>query len=465
MPRTILFIDPPAFCTTVEALVAPALRTRPVAVAPPGAERAVVLALSTEARRAGIERGMAVRQARKLCPDLVLIPPNPRLYAQASGALHQILRAYAPVIEPRGYGHAFLDLTGTGRLFGPPVDIAARVRREVRERLRFPLSVGVAANKLVSQAVIRANRQNSLPRAERGDRTADGGFENDALVVPFGVEAGFLAPHPLIVLPDLHPRVRSRLDDYQLDLIGEVAAIPESALCAVFGGAGRTLRARALGIDPRPVLPPERLAELRAGHILTTDTNDLAVLHPLLRMLTERLGRRLRRGGLVARRLRLEVGYADHTDSARAVPLPLSALDAELWDAARRAFALANNKRIAVRGVTVSLERVEEASGQLELWAEDGPADGERASVIPSGARDRIAHASEHRVSLSCPGRSLASLGMTIAVGMTMGAGLPPASHRSAQLQRALDRIRSRYGTRGVARGSQLAALTTRDVP
>ena len=138
MPRTILFIDPPAFCTTVEALVAPALRTRPVAVAPPGAERAVVLALSTEARRAGIERGMAVRQARKLCPDLVLIPPNPRLYARASSALHEILRAYAPVIEPRGYGHAFLDLTGTGRLFGPPVDVAVRVRREVRERLRFP---------------------------------------------------------------------------------------------------------------------------------------------------------------------------------------------------------------------------------------------------------------------------------------------------------------------------------------
>ena len=128
------------------------------------------------------------------------------------------------------------------------------------------------------------------------------------------MEAGFLAPHPLIVLPDLHPRVRTRLDDYQLDLIGEVAAISESALCAVFGGTGRTLRARALGIDPRPVLPPEQLAELCAAHILATDTNDLAILHPLLRMLTERLGRQLRRGGLLARRLRLEVAYADHTD-------------------------------------------------------------------------------------------------------------------------------------------------------
>ena len=151
-----------------------------------------------------------------------------------------------------------------------------------------------------------------------------------------------------------------------------MAAIPESALCAVFGGAGRTLRARALGIDPRPVLPPERLAELSAAHILTSDTNDLGVLHPLLRMLTERLGRRLRRGGLVARRLRLTVGYADHTDSARAVPLPTSTLDADLWDAARGAFALANAKRLAVRGVTVTMERVEKASGQLELWETEG---------------------------------------------------------------------------------------------
>ena len=389
MPRTILFVDPPAFCTTVEALVAPALRTRPVAVAPPGAERAVVLALSTEARRAGITKGMVVRQALKHCPDLVIIPPNPRLYARASRALHEILRVYAPVIEPRGYGHAFLDLTGTGRLFGPPVDAAMRVRREVHERLRFPLSVGVAANKLVSQAAVRA------------DRWSDDG-DDDPLVVPFGVEAGFLAPKPLVVMPDLHPRVRGRLDDYQLDLIGEVAAIPESALCAVFGTTGRTLRARALGIDPRPVLPPERLAELTASHILATDTNDLAVLHPLLRMLTERLGRGLRRGNLVARRLRLEIGYADHTESVRAVPLPGSPLDTDLWAAARRAFELAHGKRIAVRGVTVTMEKVEETSGQLELWG--------------------------------------------------VSAGRHP--------QRALDRIRSRYGTRGVARASQLAALT-----
>ena len=118
--RAVLFVDPPAFCTTLEGLVAPGLRTRPLAIAPPAADRATILALSGEARLAGLVPGMPVRTAQRLCPDLVVLPPNPKLYARASRALHEILRVFAPTIEPRGYGHAFLDLTGTDRLFGPP---------------------------------------------------------------------------------------------------------------------------------------------------------------------------------------------------------------------------------------------------------------------------------------------------------------------------------------------------------
>src|SRR5688500_8570772 len=157
--RSVLFVDPPAFCTSLEGMVAPALRTRPLAVAPPGADRATILALSAEARLAGLKRGMPVRTAQRLCPDLIVLPPNPRLYARASRALHKILRIYAPAIEPRGYGHAFLDLTGTGRLFGPPQDVAHRIRREVRRQLRLGISVGIASNKLVSQAAIKAGRR------------------------------------------------------------------------------------------------------------------------------------------------------------------------------------------------------------------------------------------------------------------------------------------------------------------
>jgi DNA polymerase IV len=295
--RSVLFVDPPAFCTTLEGLVAPALRTRPLAIARAGADRATVLALSPEARLAGLTPGMLVQKAQRLCRDLIVVPPNPQLYARASRALHEILQLFAPTIEPRGYGHAFLDLTGTGRLFGPPQDVGTRLGREVRTRLRFPVSVGIAGNKLVSQAAIRADRRTG----GWADRTSG----NELLYVPAGNERDFLAPQPLEVLPELDPDMRFRLDEYQLELVGEVANISESALCAVFGREGRVLRARARGIDPRPVLSPEQQSVFRLVHTLSSDTNDLDILHPVLRLLSERLGRRLRRRELAAGRLRL----------------------------------------------------------------------------------------------------------------------------------------------------------------
>jgi DNA polymerase IV len=422
--RSVLFVDPPAFCTALEGLVAPALRTRPLAVAPPGADRATILALSAEARLAGVERGMPVRKAQRLCPDLIVLPPNPGLYASASRALHQILRIYAPTIEPRGYGHAFLDLTGTGRLFGPPQDVAARIRREANARLGFAVSVGVASNKLVSQAAIRA------------DRRTGGKADSDLLFVPAGNEQNFLAPHQIEVLPELHPRMRVRLEDYQLDLIGEVAAIPESALCAVFGREGRMLRARARGIDPRPVLPPEQQAEFHVAHALTTDTNDIDVLYPLLRMMSERLGRRLRRRGLAAGRLRVEATYADYTAGARAVPLRAAVLDAELWDAARRAFVLANTRRLAVRAVALTLDRLMEAEAQLDLWA----------GQMGSGAVRQQQHTSADALpGADCPAA--------------------PLPRCPAALQHALDNIRTRYGSRAVHGGPLTSHFSLVTIP
>lgn len=362
--RSILFVDPPAFCTTVESLVAPGLRSRPLAVAPPGAERATILALSPEAELAGVRRGMVARVAKKVCPDLILLPPNPRLYARASRALNEVLRVYAPVIEPRWYGHAFLDLSGTERLFGPAVDVAERIRREAKERLRLPLWVGVATNKLVSEAATRAGRSDSLA----GGRTGIPEKDLWPLSVPSGAEASFLAPRPVDVLPDVPDRIRRRLEDYQLDLIGEIAVIGEIDLCAVFGSAGRTLRAQARGIDPRPVLSPELRAEFRAAHTLATDTNDIGVLHQLLRKLTEFLGRRLRQRSLAARRLTVAIDYVDYASAARGIPLQPAALDVELWDASRRALALAMIRRLNVRQVTVTVDRLIEANLQLDLW-------------------------------------------------------------------------------------------------
>jgi DNA polymerase-4 len=362
LPRSVIFIDPPAFCTTLEGLVAPALRSRPLAVAAPGADRATVLALSPEARLAGIARGMAVHRARKVCPDLILLPPNPRLYARASRALHEIFRQYAPVIEPRGYGHAFLDLTGTARLFGPPVDVASRIQHEAQERVRLPVSVGVATNKLVSQAAT------TVAKEETAGSRSDASWP--ILQVPLGGEAMFLAPQRVEVLPDLGPKTLQRLDDYQLELIGDVAALEERQVCAVFPSEGPILLARARGVDPRPVLPPERKAEFRATHTLASDTNDLGLLHALLRRLAEQLGHRLRLRQLVARRLTVSLAYADYATARQSLPLVMETgtLDVELWDAARRAFTQANRRTVALRAVGVKVDRFLEADVQMELW-------------------------------------------------------------------------------------------------
>ncbi len=359
-PRRIIYVDPPAFCTTVEGLVAPVLRHRPVAVAAPGADRATVLALSAEARAAGITRGMPVRQAKKRCPDLMLVPPNPALYAKASRALHEILSRYAPVIEPRGYGHAFLDVSGTARLFGPAVDLTARIQREARQRLGLPLSAGVSVNKLVSQAAATVVKE--------ADGRAGGQAGSEMLCqVDRGDEQGFLAPRAVAVMPDLDGAMRQRLDEYQLELIGEIAAIERRQLTAVFGTEGVLLHERAHGIDLRPVLPPERKAEFRAAHTLATDTNDLGVLSPLLRKLTERLGHQLRTRRLTAARLTVSLAYSDYATVRRRVPLHRAALDMELWEAARRAFELARQRTIAIRAVGVSVDRLTEEEAQLLL--------------------------------------------------------------------------------------------------
>lgn len=350
--------------------MAPALRGRPIAVAPPGADRATVLALSPEAQAAGVTRGMGVRLARKLCPDLMLLPPNPRLYARASLALHEILRVYAPIIEPRGYGHAFLDISGTEGLFGPPVDVAERIREEAAQRLRLPLTVGVAGNKLVSEAATRAGRSD---------------LTDPTVFVPQGSEASFLAPHLIAVLPEVPDDILFRLDEYQLEKIGQVAAIAESELYAVFGMRGRLLHARSRGIDARPVLPPAVQAEFRLAHTLATDTNDQGVLCPLLRRLTEALGRRLRQRRLAARRLVVQVEYADYQRSARSIALAAQSLDRDLWDAARRGLDLAMGRRTAVRTVSITADRLIEANAQLDLWiSAEGPAEALQS------ARDRI---------------------------------------------------------------------------
>jgi DNA polymerase IV len=353
---------------------------------------------------------MLLNKARKICPDLVMLPPNPRLYARASRALHDVLQRYAPIIEPRGYGHAFLDVSGTAGLFGPPVDVAEKIRRDTHERLGLPLTVGVATNKLVSQAAVKA------------DRFSKG--LGSLLEVEAGAEAAFLSPHDVEILPDLPEHIREQLDEYQLELIGEVAELTEQQACGVFGRAGRELVTRARGIDPRPVLSPALRAEFRVNHTLATDTNDCGLLHTLLRRMSERLGQRLRARHLAARRLVIELAYTDYKVGRNSVRLEPALLDVEIWNAARKAFTLANTRPVAIRAVSIAAERIIEEEAQLDLfWSDTLLKESERG---PTG----------------------------------LGQQVPTRFTPKGSLQTAIDRITTRWGARGLVRGPQIAPVT-----
>jgi DNA polymerase-4 len=176
--------------------------------------------------------------------------------------------------------------------------------------------------------------------------------------------------------------LRSRLDDYHLQHIGEVAALGEQPLRIAFGRIGRTLHQHANGIDYRPVLPPAVKAEYRVAHILATDTNDRTTLHRLVRALTERLGRRLRTSKHAAGGLVITVRHADDTTAERRVRLAACTLDVELWRAACTALDQALTRRVAVRSVAITAVDLHDGGVQFELWEDPVALSAPEASAL-----------------------------------------------------------------------------------
>ena len=359
MDRAILYVNPLTFPIAVErvAQCSTRLAGRPMALAPGGTDRAIIWSASPEAALAGVVAGMPIYQALRRCPDLVLLPPRYGLYRRAAAALERILHPYVPVIEPHTLGHAYGDLTGTFKLFGPATDIAARIRREIWGRLGLPVTVGLAVNKMVSE--VAAHMLKPEPVVD----------------VRPGHESAFLAPHPLVALPGATPALREQLARYNVQHIGTLAALSRIQVEGVLGSRGVLLHARANGIDPRPVIPPVRCEMLRAKAMLRVETNDRDLLMTEVRRLAEQLGRGLRLRHVTADRLELVARYADHRDAAGATPLdPATDLDIELANAARALADRLLTRRIALTALGLSVVLGTGSDVQLSLFDPVPPA-------------------------------------------------------------------------------------------
>ena len=369
MERHVLHLDVTAFAVAVERVVEPRLRGRPVVVAPPHAPRALVRAVSVEARRWGIAPGTPLAQARRACRELVVLAPNERLYARASRAVFRVLADFAPVVEPAGDGDAYLDLTGTGRLLGPPVDVAERLRREMRARLRLGPTLGLAANKLVSRVAGETSRPEGLCRVSPGG------------------ERGFFAPLPVGLLPGVAEDVRERLLEFNVRLLGELAVVSAGHLTMAFGSLGPVLHQRARGVDFSPVRPPERRPAVAEELTLPDDTNDPEELAAYLFALAERAGARLRGLGALAGEVAVEAHYSDYRQTRRHARLGQPADDNHaLFEAARVLLESALTRRVRVRHLRLVLRRLGRRPRQLELFAAPKP---QKHGELPA-ALDRI---------------------------------------------------------------------------
>jgi len=356
----------------VERVCRPGLRDRPVVVAPPHSERGLILSVSSEAREEGLFKGMPLGKAKKYCPGLTVLPPNPELTGRASRVLTEMATRYTPLWEPFRPGHLYLDVTGTERLWGRAREAADRIRREIRDGLRLPGVAGVAGNKMVSSIAARI-------------RIAEGVRD-----VHHGQEAFFMAPLKVDVLPGIgHVRRRMLLEELNISLVREIAAMDTGSLTLIFGRQAHVIHQRALGIDPTPVFPPPRRPVIAQEITLSRDENDDERLLAALFDLVEKCAYRLRHRGLVPRRAGLMLRYTDQEQVVRRMELPHGSFwDFDLYGPLEKAFFNACRRRVRIRTMRVWFQDLLPPDPQLPLFAAEPPLRGKKRAM--TRALDRI---------------------------------------------------------------------------
>jgi len=364
MSRTILHVDMDAFYAAVEQRDHAEYRGKPVIVGsdPKGGKgRGIVATCSYEARKFGVHSAQPISQAWKLCPRGIYVPPDMEKYARVSARVMHILSEFTDMVEQVSIDEAFLDVTGSEKLFGSGPEIAQKIKRRIGEELQLTASVGVAANKFVAKVASDLKKPDGL------------------VVVARGHEKEFLAPLPVGRLWGVGPKTEAYLKKAGFERIGQIAELLHSDLVARLGKSGAHLWQLAQGIDDRPVLPEEDFKSI--GHEITfeRDTADSKLLAATLLNLTEKVAQRLRAQGARARTIAVKFREADFSTFTRRVTL-----DAPV-DTAEKIYPVALKllKGLLREGVLVRLIGVH--AGNLEMVS-----GATQASLFnPSAQKDR----------------------------------------------------------------------------
>ena len=328
---TILHADADSFYASVEQRDDPSLRGKPVIVG-----GGVVLAASYEAKAFGVYTPMGEIQARRLCPQAIVVRPRMEAYSEASDAMFDVFRDTTPLVEGLSIDEAFLDVGGLWRISGTPREIAARLRTQVRERVGIPVTVGVARTKFLAKVASGVAKPDGL------------------LVVPVDDELGFLHPLPVERLWGVGKVTSKKLRERSLTTVADVARLDEDTLIAILGRAsGRHLHALAHNRDPRPVEVGRRRHSIGTQRALGRRARSPDQLDVDLIALVDRLARRLRSAHRVTRTVTLRLRFDDLTRATRSHTLHESTTHTVTLLTAGRALLADALPMIEERGITL----------------------------------------------------------------------------------------------------------------
>ena len=358
--KTIFHVDMDAFFVSVEELFDPSLKGKPVVVGGQRDERGVVSAASYAARKFGVHSAMPLRTAAKLCPQAIFVSGHPERYREYSAKAYGVLNTYSPQVEMASIDEAYLDMTGTERLHGPPLRAAHTLHMKMKAETELNCSIGIGASRLIAKVSSAKAKPNGV-----------------LWVVP-GQEAKFLAPLDVRDIPGVGKVMEQNLHELGIQQVGDLAKLKEDVLEERFGKWGLALAGKSRGEDAGGWFDTEVGEEtgpksISHEHTFNEDTGNQEQLESTLMRLSEMVARRLREHGLHARTLQLKLRYKDFTTITRAHSLATATqLDTEVFEQIRILFRKNWEKGAEVRLLGVHVSSFKEGPGQGDLL------DGER---------------------------------------------------------------------------------------
>jgi DNA polymerase-4 len=373
-PKTIFHLDMDAFFVSVEELFDPTLKGKAVVVGGRPDERGVVAAASYEARKFGVHSALPLRTAHKLCPHAIFVDGHPERYHDYSERVFAILKTFSPQIEMTSIDEAYLNMSGTERLLGPPLRAADALHQAIKSDTQLNCSIGIAASRLVAKIASDQAKPNGL-----------------LWVLP-GQETQFLAPLEVRRIPGVGKVTEEKLHSLGISLVGDLARFETAFLEEHFGQWGLALAGKSQGLDAGGWFDHEIGAgdgpkSISHEHTFAQDTADARLLEATLARLCEMVGRRLREHHLHARTLQLKLRYANFSTLTRAHSLPdATQVDTEILQTIRDLFHREWKPGTRVRLLGVHASQFVPEAVQLDLL----PGDRHRKWQQALSAADRL---------------------------------------------------------------------------